>query len=156
MLLRRLWMSFVLEVQSQTELHTAEGVSAEGVSVESESRIRQCVAEVYRSVVEANRVCEVVNLPGKLQSRSLTQAPCLGQRCVKVEDAISAEDISRTGFSRIWKANWRTGSHASADRIHIGEDLRQSVAFIVLLYLDLLSRNSPGLKLPVCCPIRAR
>src|SRR6516165_2880497 len=71
-----------LEVQTQSELHTAEGAVAEALDIDAEPRIGQCIAKavvVVRTGIHTRCVGDVVDLPGKLQPCAFAQTPTLAQ-----------------------------------------------------------------------------
>src|SRR3569833_1304912 len=75
--------AFVLEIQPQAKLHSAERVRAQRIGVEPEPTVGERVAKqriAVRAGVETHAVGHVVNFPGELHASSFAELPVLRKR----------------------------------------------------------------------------
>lgn len=108
MLLRRLVCGDWLEVEPQSELHAARNCEHAGRHAKLAAR----QTGVDKSRIEADGVEDVVDLPGELESSEFTNLPVLCEPGVDVEEAVAAEVVALTGFTRIRKPHRRAGIYA--------------------------------------------
>src|SRR5579859_2832165 len=135
-----------LEVVAQTELHASRS-SQQGASY---SNVSSGKAGANGGGVEADRVCDVVYLPGKLHPSEIPEFPALGEAGIQVEVAIPPEVVAFAGLARIGEADGRTCRHSIVNRIRIGEELRIAVGVEVPVHLHRRGHNT----LAAICPIR--